>query len=173
MTCTAVHEMVRYGQSHDGSSAQKLITNAAFTYLKEVNDIFYDQRENFDMFLDLMKDFTAQSIFLPKGYEITVIDDEEQKRIEFEEALSFVTKVKKRFQNEEDHVYKSFFDILKMYKKEHKSINRVYHEIAALFHHHPDLFHEFTRFLPRGFKITEIDFQTVEMLINPLNSLMI
>ncbi|KAI7741386.1 hypothetical protein M8C21_000846, partial [Ambrosia artemisiifolia] len=136
-----------------GSSAQKLTTNDALTYLKEVKDMFQDQREKYDMFLDVMKDFKAQRIdttgviarvkelfkghnnlifgfntFLPKGYEITVIEDDEappKRTVEFEEAISFVNKIKKRFQND-DQVYKSFLDILNMYRKEHKGINEVY-----------------------------------------------
>ncbi|KAI3670027.1 hypothetical protein L6452_41604 [Arctium lappa] len=163
------------GAAGGGSSAQKLTTNDALTYLKEVKDMFHDQREKYDMFLDVMKDFKAQRIdttgviarvkelfkghnnlifgfntFLPKGYEITVIDDEEpppKRTVEFEEAISFVNKIKKRFQND-DHVYKSFLDILNMYRKEHKGINEVYHEVAALFDDQPDLLDEFTRFLP-------------------------
>ncbi|KAI3824026.1 hypothetical protein L1987_05473 [Smallanthus sonchifolius] len=157
------------------SSAQKLTTSDALTYLKEVKDMFQDQREKYDMFLDVMKDFKAQRIdttgviarvknlfkghnnlifgfntFLPKGYEITVIEDDEpppKKTVEFDEAISFVNKIKRRFQND-DHVYKSFLDILNMYRKEHKGINEVYQEVATLFYDHPDLLYEFTRFLP-------------------------
>ncbi|KAL8229153.1 hypothetical protein R6Q57_014053 [Mikania cordata] len=157
------------------SSAQKLTTSDALTYLKEVKDMFQDQREKYDLFLDVMKDFKAQRIdttgviarvkslfkghnnlifgfntFLPKGYEITVIDDDEpppKKTVEFDEAIGFVNKIKKRFQND-DHVYKSFLDILNMYRKENKGINEVYLEVATLFYDHPDLLDEFTRFLP-------------------------
>lgn len=43
-----------------GGSTQKLTTNDALTYLKEVKDMFQDQREKYDMFLDVMKDFKAQ-----------------------------------------------------------------------------------------------------------------
>ncbi|PWA69436.1 Histone deacetylase interacting [Artemisia annua] len=74
------------------------------------------------MFLNVMKDFKAQRVhttgviarvkelfrghnnlifgfntFLPKGYEITVIEDEEapaKRTVEFEEAISFVNKIK-------------------------------------------------------------------------------
>nr|XP_043634301.1 paired amphipathic helix protein Sin3-like 2 isoform X2 [Erigeron canadensis] len=163
------------GGNGGGSSAQKLTTNDALTYLKEVKDMFQDQREKYDMFLDVMKDFKAQRIdttgviarvkelfkghnnlifgfntFLPKGYEITVIEDDEtppKRTVEFEEAISFVNKIKKRFQND-DRVYKSFLDILNMYRKEHKGISEVYQEVASLFDDHPDLLDEFTRFLP-------------------------
>ncbi|XP_027075364.2 paired amphipathic helix protein Sin3-like 2 isoform X2 [Coffea arabica] len=163
------------GGGGGGGTSQKLTTNDALTYLKEVKDMFQDQREKYDMFLDVMKDFKAQRIdtagviarvkelfkghpnlilgfntFLPKGYEITLNDEEEappKRTVEFEEAISFVNKIKKRFQSD-DHVYKSFLDILNMYRKEHKGINEVYQEVAALFEDHPDLLDEFTRFLP-------------------------
>ncbi|XP_022740685.1 paired amphipathic helix protein Sin3-like 2 isoform X3 [Durio zibethinus] len=154
--------------------SQKLTTNDALTYLKEVKEMFQDQKEKYDMFLEVMKDFKAQrtdtvgviarvkelfkghnnliygfNTFLPKGYEITLDEDEAppKKTVEFEEAISFVNKIKKRFQNDE-HVYKSFLDILNMYRKEHKDINEVYSEVASLFEDHPDLLEEFTRFLP-------------------------
>ncbi|CAA0820219.1 Paired amphipathic helix protein Sin3-like 1 [Striga hermonthica] len=157
------------------SSTQKLTTNDALSYLKQVKDMFQDQKEKYESFLDVMKDFKAQRIdtagviarvkelfkghpnlilgfntFLPKGYEITLTDEEEalpKRIVEFEEAISFVNKIKRRFQKD-DHVYKSFLDILNMYRKEHKSITEVYREVAALFDDHPDLCDEFTRFLP-------------------------
>ncbi|GMP51063.1 hypothetical protein CsSME_00017440 [Camellia sinensis var. sinensis] len=137
--------------------------------------MFQDQRDKYDTFLDVMKDFKAQRVdttgviarvkelfkghnnlifgfntFLPKGYEITLIDEEEpltKSTVEFEEAISFVNKIKKRFQND-DHVYKSFLEILNMYRKEHKGITEVYHEVVVFFSDHSDLLDEFTRFLP-------------------------
>ncbi|KAK2994387.1 hypothetical protein RJ640_029502, partial [Escallonia rubra] len=159
-------------QMMGGSTAQKLTTNDALAYLKAVKDIFLDKREKYDEFLEVMKDFKAQRIdtggvigrvkelfrghrdlilgfntFLPKGYEITLPDEDSslpvKKPVEFEEAISFVNKIKTRFQGD-DHVYKSFLDILNMYRKENKSI----HEVAALFHDQPDLLVEFTHFLP-------------------------
>lgn len=39
----------------------------------------------------------------------------------------------KRFQDDDDHVYKSFLDILNMYRKEHKGIEEVYHEVSDTF----------------------------------------
>ncbi|XP_039024409.1 paired amphipathic helix protein Sin3-like 2 isoform X2 [Hibiscus syriacus] len=156
-----------------GGMSQKLTTNDALTYLKEVKEMFQDQKEKYDMFLEVMKDFKAQrtdtvgviarvkelfkghnnliygfNTFLPKGYGITLDEDEAPKKtVEFDEAISFVNKIKKRFQHDE-HVYKSFLDILNMYRKEHKDITEVYTEVASLFEDHPDLLEEFTRFLP-------------------------
>ncbi|GMI68431.1 SIN3-like 2 [Hibiscus trionum] len=162
------------GATGGGGTSQKLTTNDALTYLKEVKEMFQDQKEKYDRFLEVMKDFKAQrtdtvgviarvkelfrghnnliygfNTFLPKGYEIT-LDEEEalpKKTVEFDEAISFVNKIKKRFQKDE-HVYKSFLDILNMYRKEHKDINEVYSEVASLFKDQPDLLEEFTRFLP-------------------------
>ncbi|CAD5316797.1 unnamed protein product [Arabidopsis thaliana] len=160
-----------------GSSAQKLTTNDALAYLKAVKDKFQDKRDKYDEFLEVMKDFKAQRVdttgvilrvkelfkgnrelilgfntFLPKGFEITLRPEDDQpaapkKPVEFEEAISFVNKIKTRFQGD-DRVYKSFLDILNMYRKENKSITEVYHEVAILFRDHHDLLGEFTHFLP-------------------------
>ncbi|GKV22786.1 hypothetical protein SLEP1_g32612 [Rubroshorea leprosula] len=159
-----------------GGAAQKLTTNDALAYLKRVKEIFQDKREKYDDFLEVMKDFKAQRVdtagviarvkelfkgnqdlilgfntFLPKGYEITLPFEDEQppqkKPVEFEEAINFVNKIKTRFQGD-DRVYKSFLDILNMYRKENKSITEVYQEVALLFQDHSDLLKEFTHFLP-------------------------
>lgn len=42
------------------AGAQKLTTTDALSYLKEVKDMFQNQREKYDMFLEVMKDFKAQ-----------------------------------------------------------------------------------------------------------------
>ncbi|GMH04285.1 hypothetical protein Nepgr_006124 [Nepenthes gracilis] len=162
------------GGGGGGGVGQKLTTDDALQYLKEVKEMFQDQREKYDQFLEVMKDFKAQRIdtegviarvkelfkghnnliygfntFLPKGYGITLDEDEAppKKAVEFEEAINFVNKIKKRFQSD-DHVYKSFLDILNMYRKEHKNIGEVYDEVSQLFEDHLDLLDEFTRFLP-------------------------
>ncbi|KAK8943253.1 Paired amphipathic helix protein Sin3-like 4 [Platanthera zijinensis] len=82
------------------TSTQKLTTNDALTYLKAVKDIFQDNREKYNEFLEVMKDFKSQRIdtsgvimrvkelfkehrdlilgfktFLPKGYEIKLYMD--------------------------------------------------------------------------------------------------
>ncbi|XP_010477744.1 PREDICTED: paired amphipathic helix protein Sin3-like 3 [Camelina sativa] len=159
-----------------GGSAQKLTTNDALAYLKAVKDKFQDQRDKYDEFLEVMKNFKSQRVdtagvitrvkelfkghqelilgfntFLPKGFEITLQPEDGQpplkKRVEFEEAISFVNKIKARFQGD-DRVYKSFLDILNLYRKDSKSITEVYQEVAVLFRDHTDLLVEFTHFLP-------------------------
>ncbi|PHT55027.1 Paired amphipathic helix protein Sin3-like 4 [Capsicum baccatum] len=67
-------------------------------------------------------------------------------KTEFEEAVRFVEKVKEHFRNN-DHVYISFLDILKMNREEHKNNYEVYHEVAVLLNDHPDLLDESTKFL--------------------------
>lgn len=42
------------------TTSQKLTTNDALSYLKEVKDMFQDQKEKYDTFLEVMKDFKAQ-----------------------------------------------------------------------------------------------------------------
>ncbi|KVH97754.1 hypothetical protein Ccrd_000113, partial [Cynara cardunculus var. scolymus] len=162
-------------QVMDGGGTHKLTTSDALMYLKDVKDMFLDRRDRYTEFLDVMKDFKAQRIdttgviarvkelfkgnrrlilgfntFLPKGYEITLSDEDEphaKKPVEFEEAIQFVNKIKMRFQGD-DHVYKSFLDILNLYRKENKSISEVHQEVATLLHNQPDLLKEFTNFLP-------------------------
>ncbi|KAG5521040.1 hypothetical protein RHGRI_033555 [Rhododendron griersonianum] len=123
------------------------------TYFKTIS-------RKYDDFLDVMKDFKAQRIdttgviervkelfrghqvlllglnpFLPKGYEITLpIEDDPlpaKKPVEFGDAINFFNKIKTRFQGD-DRVYSSFLDILKLYRKENKSITKVYEEVRRL-----------------------------------------
>ncbi|XP_010543964.1 PREDICTED: paired amphipathic helix protein Sin3-like 5 isoform X2 [Tarenaya hassleriana] len=157
-----------------GGNMGKLTTSDALSYLKAVKDKFHDKKEKYDTFLEVMKDFKAQRIdthgviarvkdlfkgyqelllgfntFLPKGYEITLpLDDERRKKpADFGEAINFVTKIKARFQDD-DRSYKSFLDILNLYRKESKSISEVYQEVTILFQDHEDLLEEFAHFLP-------------------------
>ncbi len=67
--------------------------------------------------------------------------------VEFDQAISYVNKIKQRFASDE-RVYKAFLEILNMYRKGQKTINEVYAEVAVLFRNHKDLLGEFTYFLP-------------------------
>ncbi|GFP89869.1 paired amphipathic helix protein sin3-like 1, partial [Phtheirospermum japonicum] len=112
----------RGGTSVASTSTQKRTTNDALTYLKEVKDMFQDQRDN--RFLDVMVDNAGVigrmkelfkghpnlifgfNTFLTKCYETTLTDEDEdppKRTTKFEEAISLVNKVKKCFQND-DHV---------------------------------------------------------------------
>ena len=110
---------------------------------------------------DLLLGFNT---FVPSGYEIRVggpaqkkadskkkppskASKKDKKPIEFNQAISYVNKIKKRFANDE-RVYKAFLEILNMYRQGKKGIYRVYEEVSVLFGDHPDLLKEFTYFLP-------------------------
>eukprot|EP00178_Gracilaria_changii_P019033 TRINITY_DN55456_c0_g1_i1.p1 TRINITY_DN55456_c0_g1~~TRINITY_DN55456_c0_g1_i1.p1 ORF type:complete len:1939 (-),score=331.33 TRINITY_DN55456_c0_g1_i1:3234-9050(-) len=69
------------------------------------------------------------------------------KPIEFEQAVSYVNKIKSRFA-EDEAVYKDFLNILQTYQKEQKDITEVYRQVSHLFRDHEDLLAEFSRFLP-------------------------
>ncbi|KAK4346346.1 hypothetical protein RND71_032685 [Anisodus tanguticus] len=115
-----------YGSGRGGAGASgstlKLTTTDALSYLKEVKNMFPDQVK-YHMFIDVMKDFRNQ-------------------RIDIGGVIA-----RKHFHND-DHVYKSSLDILNMYRKVHKGINEMYHEVTVLFDDHPDLLDEFTRYFP-------------------------
>ncbi|XP_077237908.1 paired amphipathic helix protein Sin3-like 3 [Tasmannia lanceolata] len=160
------------GRTQSGG-AQIPTTNDALAYVKEVKEIFQDKLEKYNEFLEVMKDFKAQRIdttgftsrvkelfkghpdlilgfntFLPEGYEITLDDEPPPKKpVKFEEAVDFVNKIKTRFQTDEQ-VYKSFLEILNMYRMGQKTANEVFQEVALLFHDHDDLLEDFTHFLP-------------------------
>ncbi|RYR18045.1 hypothetical protein Ahy_B03g062676 isoform A [Arachis hypogaea] len=166
------------GQPHVAidNAVQKLTHDDAVKYLKTVKDAFHDKPKKYADFLKVMKDFKAQrtdtdgvvarvkklfkghrnlivgfNAFLPKKHEIELpLEDEQPQRnkpVDFVEAVNFVGKVKSRFQGD-DSVYKSFLDILEMYRKKTKTMSEVHLEVAALFRGHEDLLEEFTRFLP-------------------------
>lgn len=69
------------------------------------------------------------------------------KPIEFDQAVTYVNKIKSRFA-EDEAVYKTFLDILQTYQKEQKSIEDVYQQVSQLFREHEDLLNEFSDFLP-------------------------
>ncbi|KAH0651602.1 hypothetical protein KY285_032196 [Solanum tuberosum] len=136
----------------------------ALSYVREIKDTFVEQVEKYDMFLDVMKAFKARRVrelfkghpslllgfnaFMPNGYKIMFNDEDKassKKTTNNEEEHNLVENIKKYFGN--DHEYKSFVDIMMMYKKERKDINEVNHEVAVLFNDHPHLLDEFSEFL--------------------------
>ncbi|KAM5581524.1 paired amphipathic helix protein Sin3-like 2 [Rosa sericea] len=154
--------------------APKLTGEDAVAYLKAVKEVFSDRRDIYERFLEVMRDFKTHRIctvdviakvkelfeghnnlimgfntFLPEGIEISLDEDVPPKKpAEFREAIDFVNKIKERFQDDDNRVYKAFLDILNKYRKEDKPITEVYLEVAALFSDQPDLLDEFTKFLP-------------------------
>ena len=69
--------------------------------------------------------------------------------IEFDQAINYVTKIKKTFEDKPG-TYRAFLEILHTYQKEQKSIKDVYEEVSRLFKDHTELLAEFSQFLPDG-----------------------
>ena len=81
--------------------------------------------------------------------------------IEFDQAINYVTKIKKTFEDKPG-TYRAFLGILRTYQKEqgHKSIldvKDVYEEVSRLFTDHPGLLAEFSPFLPDGSTKASLD----------------
>ena len=66
---------------------------------------------------------------------------------EFDNAIAYVTAIKKRFAKEPE-TYKAFLEVLHTYQREQKGIQDVLTRVAELFKDHADLLREFTYFLP-------------------------
>jgi Histone deacetylase complex, SIN3 component len=75
--------------------------------------------------------------------------EDEGNFIEFDHAITFVTKIKRRFVHE-PRVYQQFLEILHTYQKEQRGIKDVLEKVSALFADHPDLLKQFTYFLPEA-----------------------
>lgn len=67
---------------------------------------------------------------------------------EFDEAISFVTRIKERFATQAD-IYKRFLDCLQRYQQGTTTITSVYEEVTSLFKDETDLLEDFKKFLPR------------------------
>lgn len=81
--------------------------------------------------------------------------------LEFNHAISFVNKIKNRF-NSEPETYKNFLEILQTYQRDQKieevssaiasdvDTAKVYEQVIELFKNAPDLLAEFKQFLPES-----------------------
>ncbi|KEY68337.1 hypothetical protein S7711_01116 [Stachybotrys chartarum IBT 7711] len=67
--------------------------------------------------------------------------------VEFNHAISYVNKIKNRFQDKPE-IYKQFLEILQTYQREQKPIQDVYSQVTTLFNSAPDLLEDFKQFLP-------------------------
>ncbi|GAX18151.1 paired amphipathic helix protein Sin3a [Fistulifera solaris] len=72
---------------------------------------------------------------------------QQHQAVEFDHAISYVTKIKRRFANDPS-IYHQFLQILHNYQREQRGIKEVLEQVAHLFQDHPDLLKEFTFFLP-------------------------
>ncbi|KAH7313522.1 hypothetical protein B0I35DRAFT_355937 [Stachybotrys elegans] len=69
--------------------------------------------------------------------------------VEFNHAISYVNKIKNRFQDKPE-IYKQFLEILQTYQREQKPIQDVYSQVTTLFNSAPDLLEDFKQFLPES-----------------------
>ncbi|RDW87684.1 hypothetical protein BP5796_03378 [Coleophoma crateriformis] len=69
--------------------------------------------------------------------------------VEFNHAISYVNKIKNRFQAQPE-IYKQFLEILQTYQRESKPIQDVYAQVTTLFNTAPDLLEDFKQFLPES-----------------------
>ncbi|KAI1821012.1 hypothetical protein F4861DRAFT_520658 [Xylaria intraflava] len=69
--------------------------------------------------------------------------------VEFNHAISYVNKIKNRFQDKPE-IYKQFLEILQTYQRESKPIQEVYAQVTSLFSTAPDLLEDFKQFLPES-----------------------
>ncbi|OCF56596.1 paired amphipathic helix protein Sin3a [Kwoniella mangroviensis CBS 10435] len=69
--------------------------------------------------------------------------------MEFNHAITFVNKIKNRFNSEPD-TYKQFLEILQTYQRDTRDIAEVYEQVTQLFNNAQDLLEEFKQFLPEN-----------------------
>eukprot|EP00951_Prasinocladus_malaysianus_P001965 scaffold13996_cov39-Prasinocladus_malaysianus.AAC.2 len=94
-----------------------------------------------------------------KGKAVAAPADKAKQPVEFDQAISYVNKIKKRFAGD-DRVYKAFLEILNQYRKGQQSIGQVYERVSILFAEQEDLLNEFTFFLPdttQKFKVFKLE----------------
>ncbi|TKY58568.1 Paired amphipathic helix protein Sin3 3 [Spatholobus suberectus] len=146
---------IKLGSTTSGGEQTPFI-NDAIAYVNAVKDTFQDEKEKYENFLYVMKDYLDRRIdvggvtvrvtellkghrdllvgfnaFLPKEYEITLPLEEP---VEFAEDINFVDKIKAWIQGD-DGVYRSFLHILDTYRR----------QAAELLQGHADLLSQFTK----------------------------
>ncbi|KAI0869958.1 hypothetical protein GGS24DRAFT_477105 [Hypoxylon argillaceum] len=85
----------------------------------------------------------------PNGAASQQASMEKRGPVEFNHAISYVNKIKNRFQDKPE-IYKQFLEILQTYQRESKPIQEVYAQVTSLFSTAPDLLEDFKQFLPES-----------------------
>ncbi|KND91067.1 Transcriptional regulatory protein SIN3 [Tolypocladium ophioglossoides CBS 100239] len=83
------------------------------------------------------------------GNAANQVNMERRGPVEFNHAISYVNKIKNRFQDKPE-IYKQFLEILQTYQREQKPIQDVYAQVTTLFNSAPDLLEDFKQFLPES-----------------------
>ncbi|KAK7365107.1 hypothetical protein VNO80_13921 [Phaseolus coccineus] len=149
------------------STPQRPSMDDALHFLNRVKAVFWNEKEKYDMLIQILKDYKAERItsevvaarvkellkghcslilrfntFLPKEHEIKLKDEPSQ------ELVRLVDGIRERFKND-DHLYQSFLVSIKTYKEDkRKTTCDLYGELAVIFKDHQDLLKEFTRLFP-------------------------
>jgi len=87
--------------------------------------------------------------------------------VEFNHAISYVNKIKNRFQDKPE-IYKQFLEILQTYQREQKPIQDVYAQVTSLFNTAPDLLEDFKQFLPESAAASKGNHQRAEDMLGGL-----
>ncbi|KXJ91497.1 hypothetical protein Micbo1qcDRAFT_147622 [Microdochium bolleyi] len=90
--------------------------------------------------------------------------------VEFNHAISYVNKIKNRFQDKPE-IYKQFLEILQTYQREQKPIQDVYAQVTSLFNTAPDLLEDFKQFLPESAASSKGNHQRAEDMLGGLGGL--
>ncbi|GAU51252.1 hypothetical protein TSUD_412450 [Trifolium subterraneum] len=150
------------------NETSQMSLDQANMYLTEIKDAFKEDLGKFNEFLKSMRDFTTRRIdmvglksrvkelfkghnqllmkfnaFLPNEAEVEDEDEDEvssqrQPIVNVEYAMKYVLNVKTKFRHN-PQIYKSFVDIIKMYKNKDKSAEEVRQMVISLFEGHQDL----------------------------------
>ncbi|XP_004304965.1 PREDICTED: paired amphipathic helix protein Sin3-like 3-like [Fragaria vesca subsp. vesca] len=135
---------------HHNTSSQKLTTNDALTFLKEVKETFRDEiiREMFYylFFEDVMKIFKSQRF--DRTDVIAVVE-------------GLFKEVKDTFQDQRGNKYVMFLEVMKDFKDQRTDTTGVIARVKELFKGHTKLILGFNTFLPKGYEMT-LDHEEVE-----------
>ncbi|XP_045820398.1 uncharacterized protein LOC123913639 [Trifolium pratense] len=169
---------IKLPMDHDDNEQQgrQLETNDALAFLKKVKDVFQGKnREKYDEFLEILKDFKAQrihtsivvervkemfkghtdlisgfNVFLPNTFQIQLHTG---RRSETEDASAFIEKVKDVFEVKNKEKYDEFLEILKDSKAGRIDRSVVAERVKEMFEGHTDLILGFNAFLPNTLQI--------------------
>ncbi|KAL5078447.1 hypothetical protein RYX36_017431 [Vicia faba] len=151
-------------------------------------------REKYESFLQILSDYKAQRIdtrvvrlkvyqllrghkdlilrfntFVPTQYEIKLpldrYDKQQQcRRLEVEDALAFIKRVRDVFQVENKEKYDEFFEILKDFKSRRIDTSAVVERVKELFKGHTTLILGFYDFLPTEYRDDELRLEQKDAL---------
>ncbi|EXJ54605.1 hypothetical protein A1O7_09946 [Cladophialophora yegresii CBS 114405] len=95
-----------------------------------------------------------------KGYR----EESTKPFIEFDQALSYVTRVKTRFTMQPE-IYKQFLQLLQTYQRESIPRSEVYDKVTRIFASAPDLVAEFAEFLPEPSSQVDAEGKQIDALL--------